>query len=142
MPPSGMMAPMASESQQIVQWIDRPVAEVYEYASNPANLPEWAPGLGTSVENVDGQWFVDTPGGRVQLAFAERNPFGILDHDVTLPSGETIYNPMRVTADGSGSEVVFSLRRTSDMTDEEFARDAELVSADLGRLKRILEGTG
>jgi hypothetical protein len=134
-----MMTPMASESKQIVESIDRPVAEVYEYASNPANLPEWAPGLGTSVENIDGQWFVDTPDGRVRIAFAEPNTFGILDHDVTLPSGETIYNPMRVIANGGGSEVVFTLRRLPDMTEEEFVRDAGLVAADLAKLKRILE---
>ncbi len=44
--------------------------------------------------------------GRVALAFVPRNDFGVLDHDVTLPSGETVYNPMRVIADGTGCEVV------------------------------------
>jgi hypothetical protein len=97
---------MAPESKHLSERIDRPAAGVYEYASNPANLPEWAPGLGSSVENVDGQWFVETTAGRVGLAFAPRNEYGVLDHDVTLPSGETIYNPMRVIPDGSGCEVV------------------------------------
>jgi hypothetical protein len=32
-----------------------------------------------------------------------------LDHDVTLPSGETLSNPMRVVPNGTGSEVVFTL---------------------------------
>jgi hypothetical protein len=36
------------------------------------------------VENIDGRWFVDSSMGRVGLAFAQRNDFGILDHDVTL----------------------------------------------------------
>jgi hypothetical protein len=65
--------------------------EVYEYAVDPANVPEWAPGLGSAVENVEGQWFVDTSMGRVGLAFVERNFVGVLDHEVTLPSGEVIY---------------------------------------------------
>jgi hypothetical protein len=133
---------MPSESRQVTEWIDRPASDVYEFASNPANLPQWAPGLGTSVENVDGQWFVETGSGRVGLAFVERNAFGVLDHAVTLPSGDVIYNPMRVVPHGDGSEVVFSLRRLPDMSDEDFARDAGLVQADLTRLKHILEATG
>ena len=79
--------------------------------------------------------------GRVRVAFAERNPFGVLDHEVTLPSGEVIHIPMRVVPDGDGSEVVFTLRRLADMSDQDFARDQGLVQADLTRLKRILEAT-
>jgi hypothetical protein len=130
---------MASESVQLSERIDRSAADVYEFASDPLHLPEWAQGLGNSVENVDGQWFVGTPGGRVGVAFAEPNEYGILDHYVTLPSGEVIYCPMRVIRDDAGSEVVFTLRRLPDMSDEDFARDAGLVQADLTRMKHVLE---
>jgi len=134
---------VSSESRHLSEWIDRPAAVVYEYAADPANLPEWAPGLGSSVEMVNGQWFVQTSAGRVGIAFVPRNDYGVLDHDVTLPSGQVVHNPLRVMPDGTGgasSEVVFSLRRMPDMTDEEFARDAAAVAADLARLKRIVEG--
>lgn len=130
---------MPSRSRFISEWINRAAADVYEYACDPANLPNWAPGLGSSVENVDGQWFVETSEGRVGVAFAPRNEYGVLDHEVTLPSGDVIYNPMRVVPDGDGCEVVFSLRRLPDMSDEDFARDAGLVQADLTRLKHVLE---
>ncbi|WP_204073318.1 SRPBCC family protein [Planotetraspora phitsanulokensis] len=130
---------MASQSRHISEQIDRHADDVYEYASNPANLPEWAPGLGSSVENVGGRWFVETAGGRVGVAFAERNVYGVLDHDVTLPSGEVVHNPMRVLPDGDGCEVVFTVRRLPGMSDEDFARDAGLVQADLTRLKHVLE---
>ena len=133
------MDTMASDSRHISTHIDRLAKEVYDYASNPSNLPEWAPGLGSSVERLDGQWFVESPLGRVVVAFAPRNDFGVLDHDVTLPSGETVYNPMRVTVDGTGCEVVFTLRRQPGMSDEDFERDADAVFADLGTLKRVLE---
>ena len=135
------MGHMPSESRQIAEYIERNPAEVYDYASDPANIPEWAPGLGTAVEEVDGQWYVGSPGGRVAVTFADRNDFGVLDHYVTLASGEVVYIPMRVTADGSGSELVFTLRRQPGMTDDDFIRDEGLVSSDLARLKRILEGT-
>ena len=127
------------KSRHISEWIDLVPAEVYAYASDPANLPQWAPGLGSSVENVDGRWFVETSMGQVGIAFAPRNHHGVLDHDVTLPSGDVVYNPMRVMRAGSGSEVVFSLRRLPGMSDEEFAADAAAVASDLAGLKGLLE---
>lgn len=130
---------MASESRHLSTLIDRPMREVYDFASDPTNLPAWAPGLGSSVELVDGQWVAEAPMGRVAFAFVPYNPYGILDHEVTLPSGETVDNPMRVVAHGDGCEVVFTLRRQPGMTDEDFARDADAVSADLAALKRVLE---
>lgn len=130
---------MTWESRHVDVWIDRPAHEVYDYVSDPANLPHWAPGLGTAVENVDGRWFVESAMGRVGLDFVPRNDHGILDHDVTMPSGEIVHNPMRVMRAGHGSEVVFTLRRLPDMTDEDFARDGQAVAADLARLKRLLE---
>jgi hypothetical protein len=129
---------MARESRHIAQWIERPAAEVYAYAADPANLPEWAPGLGSSVENVAGKWFVETGMGRVGVAFAPANAFGILDHDVTLPSGEVVSNPVRVIADGADCEVVFTLRRPLGMSDADFERDAAAVASDLRKLAQIL----
>jgi Polyketide cyclase / dehydrase and lipid transport len=131
---------MATESRHISEWIDRPADLVYDYASDPANLPLWAPGLGSSVENSDGQWFVQTSMGRAGFAFVTRNEYRVLDHDVTLPSGEVVYNPMRVIADGPDCEVVFTLRRRPGMSDADFGADAAAVAADLARLKRNLEG--
>jgi Polyketide cyclase / dehydrase and lipid transport len=133
---------MPSEAKHVSEWIDRSAAEVYDYVSDPTNIPSWARGLGESVEKVDERWFVETPSGRVGVAFVERNRFGVLDHEVTLPTGEVIYVPMRVVPDGDGCEVVFTVRRLPDMSDEEFARDAGLVQADLTRLKQVLERPG
>jgi len=130
---------MQHESKHLSEWIARPAREVYEFAVEPANLPSWAPGLGSAVEQVDGRWFVQTAMGRVGLEFAPRNDFGVLDHDVTMPSGEVVHNPMRVIADGDGCEIVFTLRRQEGMTDGEFAADAQAVAADLARLKHLME---
>lgn len=130
---------MTSESRHISEWIDRRANEVYDYASNPANLPEWASGLGSAVENVDDRWFVETSAGRVGFGFVQRNPYGVLDHYVTLPSGDVVYNPMRVIPDGDSCEVVFTLRRRPGVSDEDFRDDEDAVAADLTRLKRVLE---
>jgi len=82
----------------------------------------------------------ETPIGRAGFAFVERNPYGVLDHEVTLPSGEVIVNPMRVVRYGNGCEAVFTLRRLPGMSDEEFERDTKAVAGDLARLKKIVEG--
>ncbi|MDT0542279.1 MULTISPECIES: SRPBCC family protein [Streptomyces] len=134
------MENIASESRHISTHIDRPAKDVYDYASNPSNLPQWAHGLGDSIAEIDGQWIAESsPMGRVVVAFAPENEFGVLDHDVTLPSGETVYNPVRVIADGGGCEVVFTLRRQPDMSDEDFQRDTDAVTRDLATLKQVME---
>jgi hypothetical protein len=138
----------ASVTRHLDVTIARPAGEVYDYVRKPENLPAWAAGLGGSVRQVAGQWLAESPMGRVVVAFAPRNEFGVLDHDVTLPSGQTVRNPMRVIAVESiagrgpgtaSSLVVFTLRRQPGMSDADFASDAAAVSADLARLKEILE---
>ncbi|MEO7587697.1 MAG: SRPBCC family protein [Arachnia sp.] len=130
---------MTPGSRHISTRIDRLAAEVYSFASDPANLPAWASGLGSSVELVNGRWTAESPMGTVTIDFAAQNDLGVLDHDLTLPSGESVYNPMRVFADGAGCEVVFTLRRRPEMTDEEFEGDATAVAADLEKLRQVLE---
>ena len=84
--------------------IDRPPDEVYEFACDPRKLPRWAAGLARSeVRPEGGAWVVDSPMGRVRVRFADRNDLGVLDHDVTLESGETVHNPMRVPPRGEGA---------------------------------------
>ena len=131
---------MASESRHIAIDVHRPAAEVYDYASDHTNLPNWASGIGESIELVDGEWVVDSPMGRLTIGFVPQNALGVLDHTVTLASGETFYNPMRVIQHGVGSEVVFTLRRGDDQSDEQFEHDAATIVADLHTLKALLEG--
>ncbi|MFF5158981.1 SRPBCC family protein [Streptomyces sp. NPDC000348] len=134
------MSDDGKESRHISVRIDRPVDDVHTYASDPANLPAWAHGLGESIERVGDQWVAEsTLMGRVTVTFAPHNELGVLDHHVTLPTGESVYNPVRVIACGTGSEVVFTLRRQRDASDADFERDAGMVAADLARLKELLE---
>jgi hypothetical protein len=131
---------MGSRSQHLSIGIDRPASQVYDFAADPLNLPKWAAGLaGSSVERDGEQWFTDSPMGRVTFTFAPPNDFGVLDHEVTLPSGEAVYNPLRVISDGDGCEVVFTLRQRPAMTDEDFEGDAAAVAKDLATLKSVVE---
>ncbi|GAA1494914.1 SRPBCC family protein [Curtobacterium herbarum] len=111
---------------------------VYEYASNVDNLPEWAAGLAQSAVVRDGdELLVDSPMGWVAVRFVERNHFGVLDHDVTLPSGTVVRNAVRVIGHPDGAEVVFTVRQI-ELDDAAFARDLEAVAADLERLAQCV----
>ena len=73
------------------------------------------------------------------VAFAPSNPFGVLDHEVTLPSGETVLNPMRVIPNGDGCDVVFTVHRRTGMSAADFAADTEAVTADLATLRDLMQ---
>lgn len=130
---------MTYKSLHISVSIDCPADRVYEFASNPANLPKWAAGLGGVVKNIGGDWIAESPRGTVKVRFVEKNKFGIMDHDVILPSGAKIYNPMRVFPNHDGSEVVFTLYRLPNVTEQDYAEDGKAVARDLEKLKSLFE---
>ena len=127
------------ESKIITASISAIAARVYTVASNPANMPQWAPAFVKSIANVNGEWIIDSNLGKVKIEFAPANPFGMLDHVVTLPDGRAFNNPMRVVPNGAGSLVTFTLFRQDGMSDAEFERDAAMVESDLQALKRVVE---
>ncbi|MGN6104302.1 MAG: SRPBCC family protein [Kofleriaceae bacterium] len=127
------------EARHVSIAIARPPAEVYAYAREPSNLPRWAAGLSGAIEHIDGEWIADSPMGKVKVRFVDENPFGVLDHVVVLPSGQAVYNPMRVVANAEGSEVIFTLFRRPEVSDAELAADAAAVARDLAALKALLE---
>lgn len=77
--------------------------------------------------------------GVVEVAFTGSTKSGILDHDVTLPDGTIVHNPLRVIPNDTGSAIVFTLFQRAGMTDEEFRADARHVEEDLARLAELLK---
>ncbi|WP_018861546.1 MULTISPECIES: SRPBCC family protein [unclassified Thioalkalivibrio] len=131
-----------AEVVHVTVYIARSSADVYAFASDPGNLPLWAEGLARSEVRKEGDaWLLDGPLGTVRVRFALPNDLGVMDHDVELPSGEVVRNPMRVLPNGEGSEFVFSLFRQPGMSAEQFASDRDALEKDLDTLKRLLEGT-
>ncbi|MCK5769320.1 SRPBCC family protein [Algiphilus sp.] len=128
------------ETRHISVFIARPPEAVYAFAADPRNLPRWAAGLARSEVVRDGDdWIVTAPFGTARIRFAPRNDLGVMDHDVTLASGITVHNPMRVMPHGDGAEMLFTLFRQPGMSDEQFAADQAAVEADLQALKTLLE---
>jgi len=132
-------SPTSRDVRHISVPIDRPPHEVYDFASKPENLPQWATGLGGSIKKVNGEWVADAPMARITIRMTKKNALGVLDHDVVLESGAVVHNPARVFPRGRGSEVVFTLFRQPGVTDEKFSEDARWVEKDLNILKGLLE---
>lgn len=130
-------------SRTITLEIAVPATEVYRCVRDPAQLPLWAAGISKSVSVIDEVWHVDTGTelGTVQLAFCPDNSFGVLDHIVTLPNGQSQNNPMRVVANGTGCELMFTVFQSEGMSDEDFVKDIQAVTRDLKTIKTLLEAT-
>lgn len=119
--------------------IDRPWQSVYAFAADPQTMPRWASGLADGLTQESADWVAEGPLGAIRIRFSPDNEFGVIDHVVTMPSGQKVTNALRVIPNGDGAEVMFTLLRQPDMDDSQFAADAEWVMKDLKTLKALLE---
>jgi hypothetical protein len=75
--------------------------------------------------------------GRVKVKFAEKNQLGVLDHDVTLPSGVKFYNPMRALPNNDGSELVFTLYSRAGHVRSRVCRRCQVGREGLSEVKDV-----
>jgi hypothetical protein len=128
-----------AESRTVSVSINRELHEVYRFLSDPGNFPQWASGLCLSIRQEGDAWVAETHHGEVKVRFTSPNPYGIVDHYVYPAPGGEVYVPMRVGANGSGSEVLLTLFRQPGMSDTKFAEEAGWVERDLQSLRARLE---
>src|SRR5262249_28274529 len=105
-----------AETRTISQTIDRDWRDVYDYLSSPPNFSAWASGLGSGLEKSGEEWIAQGPTGPVRIHFTARNELGVLDHNVTLPTGTVVLVPMRVIPNQAGCEVMLTVFRMPGMT--------------------------
>jgi hypothetical protein len=116
--------------------INRDWQDLYHAIWRPETFQSWASGLSEStLEACGDHWKAHGPGGSVTIRFTDHNQFGVMDHYVSLSSGEEIYVPMRVFQNDAGAEVAFTLFRQPGMSDEKFEADAAWVRRDLAALR-------
>lgn len=129
------------ESRVVRVSIRRPWQEVYEAIWHPNSFAKWASGLSKStlVQQPDGTWLAEGPGGRVAIRFTAHNPFGVMDHYVLPESGAEVYVPMRVVANLDGADVTLTLFRQPGMSKQEFLHDIDWVRRDLATLQSLFE---
>ena len=129
-----------SAALHLSQRIACPLERAYDYLCVPEHFCQWASGLASSLQQVDGQWLAATPQGQVRLTFSAPNAYGVLDHWVHITPQVSVYVPLRLVANGDGCELILSLFRQPDMSDERFEADAQWVMRDLLAAKQLLEG--
>jgi hypothetical protein len=127
------------EVRNVTVSIRRPPRDVYTFVTNGENVPRWAAGLGTKIRRVDDVWLAEGPLGKVEVRFTPPNDLGVADHDVTLETGVTVHNPIRIVPNGAGSSVIFTILRQPGVSDRQFDQDAKAVEKDLATLRTILE---
>lgn len=86
----------------------------------------------------DGWWSFSTTRGNAKLKFKENKSLGILDHMfIDQDSKWTV--PMRVVSNGSKSEVIITLIKPDELTDEQFNERMIEIEQVFTNLKRIIE---
>jgi hypothetical protein len=112
---------------------------VVAFLTDMENWKTWAPWVRSVTRQSEGSWSLDTTDGAMTVQFVEPNSFGILDHRVTLASGMTMHNAMRVVPNGSGSELEMVVMQSPEMSTEQFDQDLQAVTDDFARLKTAAE---
>ena len=88
--------------------------------------------------NDAGWWSFTGPYGKSMLKFNENKSLGILDHQYV--DEESSWDvPMRVVSNGDVSEVLITLNKPDEITDEQFDLRVEEISAMFNSMKNIIE---
>ena len=91
-----------------------------------------------AIMNSDGWWSFTGPHGKSKLKFNENKSFGILDHQY-IDEESSWDVPMRVVSSGDFSEVVITLTKPQELTDEQFDRRISEIGEMVISMKNIIE---
>ncbi len=88
--------------------------------------------------NDDGWWSFTGIHGKSRLKFNENKSLGILDHQYV--DEESSWDvPMRVVSSGDFSEVVITLNKPDELTDEQFDQRISEIGEMFNSMKKIIE---
>jgi len=88
--------------------------------------------------NDSGWWSFTGPHGKSKLKFNENKSLGILDHQYV--DEESSWDvPMRVVSNGDFSEVVITLNKPDEITDEQFDQRMAEIDEMFDSMKNIIE---
>ncbi|MBC8517089.1 MAG: hypothetical protein ISR81_02560 [Nitrosopumilus sp.] len=88
--------------------------------------------------NESGWWSFRGPHGQSKLKFNENKALGILDHQFV--DEESSWDvPMRIVSNGDVSEVIITLNKPDEITDEQFDQRMTEISEMFNSMKNIIE---
>ena len=90
--------------------------------------------------NDDGWWSFTGPHGKSKLKFNENKSLGILDHKYV--DEESVWDvPMRVVSNGDYSEILITLNKPDEVSDENFNKRVEEIGELVNNMKQIIESS-
>ena len=122
-----------TRSRTITITVSRKTGDVFDaILDSPPKMMEDAK------KNSDGSWSFTTPRGSAYLKFNENKPLGILDH--IFKDDEAKWDvPMRVVSSGDESEVMITLIKPDELTDEQFNERMKEIEELASTMKKIIE---
>ncbi len=128
------------ETTTVTITIDAPPDTVSADLADPSSHLEWATEFfnGVAEDQRDGTWQMNAPrmGGPVLMRIDGDTARGIIDMylaPVGAPFGAPI--PVRVVPNGDGSDVLFTLARFPNQSDEEWTEGIQSMNRELENLK-------
>lgn len=115
--------------------------KVFEFVSDPANLPLWSRSFCLSIYQQQGQWIVETPQGPLPIRMAIHRQLRIADQFFSPAPGVEFMIPTRVIPNESKSEFIVTLFQPEDLSEEQYQDEVSMIEQELIYLKNILEGT-
>ncbi|MBP0133694.1 MAG: hypothetical protein ITD40_01850 [Nitrosarchaeum sp.] len=86
----------------------------------------------------DGWWSFSTPRGNAKLKFNENKSLGILDH-MFIDKESKWDVPMRIVSSNDESEVIITLIKPDELTDEQFNERMIEIEQVFRNMKKIIE---
>ena len=119
--------------------IDAPPSTVVAFMRDLENWKVWAPWIRSVSRTAPNEWQLGTDDGGMTMRFVAPNELGVLDHQVVLASGVSLTNSVRVTPNGSGSDLLMVVLQWPHLSDEQFGRDVQAVTDDFARIREAVE---
>jgi hypothetical protein len=116
--------------------IDAPEAVVFDFVSDPYNLPQWAPAFARSVRPDGDDWIVTTDGGDDRVHIRVSRELGTVDFLAAGPLPDVEMGGFsRVIQNGEGSEYLFTLLFAEDMSEADLAGQRAAVAGELAAVR-------
>ena len=122
-----------TRSRTLTFTVKRKTGDVFDAILNspPKMMPD-------ATKSKDGWWSFTSPHGNAKLKFNENKSLGILDH--LYIDEESKWNvPMRVVSSGDESEIIITLIKPKEITDEQFNERMTEIGQAFQNLKELIE---
>jgi hypothetical protein len=113
-------------------------AQLFDFLSDPENLPRWAVGFCRGIRPNGDEWLVRTAHGEVGLRYVTDRALGVIDYHMSPAPGVEATAFSRVVPNGDGAVYVFTQLQPPGMPDGVFAGQATALTEELRVLEAVV----